>query len=324
MRPIISIIVPVYNVEKYLHKCIDSLLHQDLTLEEYEVILVDDGSSDGCPEICDNYASQYDNIRVIHQKNGGLGAARNRGTRIAVGKYIQFVDSDDFLESNILGALAQKMEEDELDILRFNYQNVDERNMAFEPNKESKFYVDYCDEVCDGLTFLTERLGYGCYAWQFLIRRDLIDDCRFMENIYFEDTEWTPRLLIRAQRVTSINKVVYYYLARKGSITKSIDETKKRKLLSDKLLIIDIMKMQMKNAFDKRWYKGMMTQMFLSVIDDVSVGFFKESKSYLNELRSKNVFPLSAFHASKSARRKIKWANVSPMLLCFVLHLKNS
>lgn len=323
MEPRISIIVPIYNVERYIRKCLDSLLSQDLTFEEYEVILVDDGSPDGCPEICDYYASQYRNIKVIHQKNGGLGAARNRGLRIAKGKYIQFVDSDDFLEPNVLGTLIQKVEKDDLDVLRFNYQNVNEQYIAFEPNKESKPYMDYCEEVCNGLTFLTERLGYGCYAWQFLIRRELLDNCLFMEGIFFEDTEWTPRLLRKAQRVASIDGLAYNYLTREGSITKSIDEIKKRKLLSDKLLIIDLMKVQMRDVQDKRWFEGMMTQIALSVIDDVSADFYQEKKCFLSELRSKGVFPLSKFHASASARRKINFANVSPTLLCSVLHLKN-
>lgn len=323
MEPRISIIVPIYNVERYIRKCLDSLLSQDLTFEEYEVIIVDDGSPDGCPEICDYYASQYRNIKVIHQKNGGLGAARNRGLRIAKGKYIQFVDSDDFLEPNVLGTLIQKVEKDDLDVLRFNYQNVNEQYLLVEPNKESRPYMDYCDEVCNGLTFLTERLGYGCYAWQFLIRRELMDNCLFMEDIFFEDTEWTPRLLRKAQKVTSIDRLVYNYLTREGSITRSIDEMKKRKLLTDKLLIIDLMKMQMRNVQDKRWFEGMMTQMALSVIDDVSNSFYGEKWFFLDKLNSKGVFPLSAFHATATAQRKIRWANVSPVLLCSFLHLKN-
>ena len=134
----LSIIVPIYNVEQYLGKCIDSLLNQDLPHKDYEIILVDDGSPDGCPAICDDYAKTHSNVRVIHRQNGGLSAARNSGIEVAQGRYVQFVDSDDYLEPNVLKTLVEKMEDDNLDILRFNYQNVNEQYEVFEPNKVSK------------------------------------------------------------------------------------------------------------------------------------------------------------------------------------------
>ena len=124
MGLILSIIVPIYKVEQYLSKCIESLLNQDLSPEDYEIILVDDGSPDRCGKICDEYAATFSNIRVVHRANGGLSAARNSGIETAQGQYIQFVDSDDYLEPEVLKTLVTKMETDNLDILRFNYQNV--------------------------------------------------------------------------------------------------------------------------------------------------------------------------------------------------------
>ena len=106
----LSVIVPIYNVENYLHKCIDSLLQQDLSADEYEIILVDDGSPDRCGEICDEYATKHSNVQVIHRENGGLGAARNSGIDVAQGIFVQFVDSDDYLEPMVLGTLVRKME----------------------------------------------------------------------------------------------------------------------------------------------------------------------------------------------------------------------
>ena len=154
MKLKLSIIVPVYKVEQYLHKCVDSLLHQDLSEEEYEIILVDDGSPDSCGDICEEYASKFVQVKVVHQENGGLSAARNSGIKVAQGLYVQFVDSDDYLEPNVLRILVAKMETDQLDILRFNYRNVNEQYETFEPKKVSKPFVVYRDEVCNGLTFL--------------------------------------------------------------------------------------------------------------------------------------------------------------------------
>ena len=315
----LSIIVPIYKVEQYLRKCVDSLLHQDLPQEEYEIILVDDGSPDHCGDICEEYAAKYAQVKVIHQKNGGLSVARNSGIEVAKGRYIQFVDSDDYIEPYVLGKLVEKMEADHLDVLRFNYQNVNEEYEVFEPNRVSKPFVDYRDDVCNGLLFLTERLGFGCYVWQFMIRRELLEGCRFKEGIYFEDTEWTPRLLLKSDRVTSTDMMVYNYLMRKGSITQSIDEKKKRKMLGDQLLLIDSMKEQMEVVDDKRWFKGMIAQTTLFILGYVSKNYYAECSAFCETLKSKKVFPISTYHSTKKAAYKIRLANVSPKLLCWLL-----
>lgn len=320
----LSIIVPIYKVEQYLHKCVDSLLRQDLLPGEYEIILVDDGSPDHCGEICEEFAARFSNIKVEHRENGGLSAARNTGVDVAQGQYIQFVDPDDYLEPNVLKALVDKMEDEGLDLIRFNYQNVNLQYEVFEPNKVSKPFVDYRDESCDGLTFLTERLGFGCYAWQFMIRHELLEGCRFKEGIYFEDTEWTPRLLMKAQRVTSTKLMVYNYLFREGSITQSVDEEKKKKVLDDKFLLIDSMKEQMHELADKRWFEGIIAQTVLSVIEYVSEHYNADKKQIMRVLKSKKVFPLSSYHSTKAAGRKIRLANVSPLLLCWLIGLKNN
>ena len=319
----LSVIVPVYNVEKYLCKCVNSLLDQDLPADEYEIILVDDGSPDRCGLICDDYANGHPSVKVIHRENGGLSAARNSGMAMAAGQYIQFVDSDDYLEPNVLKALVENIERGQLDVLRFNYRNVSERYEIVEPNKDPKRFVSYSNEVCDGLTFLNERLGPACYACQFIIRRELLDDCYFKEGIYFEDTEWTPRMLLKANKATSTDMRVYNYLMREGSITQSVDEKKKRKVLEDKLLLIDALKTQMQQVEDKRWFEGMIAQTVISIISYVSAYYYPERKIILKQLRSKGVFPLSTYQSNATGIRKIRVTNVSPELLCFFLRLKN-
>lgn len=320
---VLSIIVPVYNVEAFLRKCVGSLLDQDLSPTEYEIILVDDGSSDKSGQLCDRLAQSNDNIRVIHQQNRGLSGARNTGIAAASGQYIQFVDSDDYLEPNVLDSLVSKMDSGRLDVLRFDYRNVNDNYEVIDPNKTPKTYVDYSGDICDGQTFLTERLGFGCYACQFIIRRELLTDCRFKEDIYFEDSEWTPRMLLKAERVASTPVVVYNYLMRRGSITKSTDENKKLKALEDRMSLIDCLNGQKQGAGDKRWFDGMISHNALAIISDISQNSFDKRKYYIGELKKKGVFPLSKYHAGTTAIRKIRTANVSPMLLCLLLHLKN-
>lgn len=319
----LSIVVPIYNVADYLPKCVDSLLNQGLAPTDYEIILVDDGSTDRSGQIADDYANRYAHIRVIHQTNQGLSMARNAGVAVAQGDYVQFVDSDDYLEPNVLGVLIKKMDQEHLDVLRFNYQNVDECYRVFEPYKDPKIFVDYTDSVSDGLTFLTERLGYGCYAWQFMMRTTLAKRSIFTAGIYFEDTEWTPRLLASAERVTSVDTVVYNYLMRQGSITQSVSEAKKRKVLTDKISLVHALQQQMADKTDKRWYEGMIAHTVLSILGCIVADFYAERATYLRLLRQSHVYPLSYYHATQRVKRKLQLINLSPALFCWGMYVKN-
>ena len=357
MQVKLSIVVPVYNVEKYLCKCVDSLIHQDI--REYEIILVDDGSTDGSGELCNEIVRANDGmsradalnephvlndgkpqIRVIHKENGGLSAARNIGIEVAKGEYIMFVDSDDYLESNVLGKLLRTMEEKQLDVLRFNYQNVNEQGEIIHPNKAPKRDVDYSELVTDGETFLNERLGPMCYAVMFIIKRDLIyndgmnrdkslneplslnDVCMFTPGIYFEDTEWTPRMLLRAKRVASTSKVVYNYLWREGSITLPNSPAKHKKVLEDKMRLIRRFQEQSELVKDSIWFRWMETNTVMTILSAIAVLPVDSRKLYIKELNALHVFPLMTKKEKMWTHRlKIYLANLSPKLYCTLMSL---
>lgn len=320
----LSVVVPVFNVESYLQKCVGSLLSQDLPRDEYEIILVDDGSTDSSGRMCDDLAVANGIIRVIHQPNKGLSAARNTGIAAAFGEYIQFVDSDDSLNQNVLGALIGQMEQQNLDVLRFNYQDVNEAGEVFEPNKYSKPFVDFSNEVCDGVTFLNERLGYACYACQFIVKASILrkEGNGFREGIYYEDVEWTPRFLLQAERVASTDLVVYNYLFRASSIARNTDVEKKRKAIRDKMTILEGFETLRRPLHDDRWFKGMTAQIVLSILDTVGRYFYPERKRYIRAIKEFVEFPLSTFHATESAKKKIWMANISPYLVCLFYHHK--
>lgn len=359
----LSIIVPIYNVAPYLRKCVDSLIAQDYA--DYEIILVDDGSTDSSGAICDEYARLMnegvneltnERIRVIHRKNGGLSAARNSGIEVAQGKYLMFVDSDDYIEPNVLGGLMAQVERDNLDVLRFGYQNVNEKYEVFQPYKrDHRLDNDYSETVTDGVTFLNTRMSTACYAVMFILRRDLIysdqqsaignqssenntshvthhtshikyntyenKSCLFTEKIYFEDTDWTPRMLVRAKRVASANTVVYNYLQREGSITKAVNRSKQQKVLDDKMRLISEMQCQSKElknqGLSNTWFNRMIADIVISVIGILSVDFYAERKSYMAQLQQMDVFPIQSNNA------KAKLINLSPQLAVWLLHLKN-
>ena len=328
----LSIIVPIYNVESYLRKCVDTLLAQDYA--DYEIILVDDGSPDKCPAICDDYAAQYDYIRVIHRENGGLSAARNSGIEVAKGKYVMFVDSDDYVEPNVLGRLMAYIERDNLDVLRYRLQYVRIKNErvselgnereyeVYKPYKSDPFKGnDYSEEPIDGVSFLNSRMSTACYAWQFILKRVLLESCFFTHGIYFEDTDWTPRMLVKAKRVASTNIVVYNYLQREGSITNAVNRSKQKKVLDDKMRLVSEMQRQAAELESKGlsniWFGRMIADNVLSIIGIISRDFYKERKMYLEQLRQWKIYPIN----SKSIKAKL--INISPSFMAFLLHIKN-
>lgn len=325
----LSIIVPIYGVERYLRKCVDSLLAQDIPSSEYEIILVDDGGKDACPEICDEYArrvnseeGRVNSIKVIHRKNGGLSAARNSGIEVARGEYIMFVDSDDYIEQNVLNGLLAQIERDNLDVLRYRLQYVNPLYEVYNPYKSDPFKGnDYSEIPTDGVEFLNNRMNTACYAWAFVLKRELLDGCVFTPGIYFEDTDWTPRMLCKAKRVASTQTVVYNYLVREGSITNAVNRSKQKKVLDDKMRLVDTMQIQAKKlqeqGADNRWFSMMIADTTISIITILGTQFYEERKNYLTQLKQMNIYPLS------SRVMKARLINFSPRLAVEVLHIKN-
>ena len=337
----LSIIVPIYNVAAYLRKCVDSLLMQDIT--DYEIILVDDGSTDDSGAIADEIVREaigngqwvIDNetnsqspianrptLRVIHQENAGLSAARNTGIAAATGDYIMFVDSDDYLQPNTLGALLAQAERDNLDVLRFRYQNVRESGEVFVPHEGMKTdYNNYSSEPTDGLTFLNNRMWVQCYVVQFLVRREIVLQEQFTPGIYFEDTDWTPRMLLRAKRVASTDMVVYNYLWREGSITLSQKDVKKmRKQLQDKLALIGKLNILGNSVANRRWFDAMISGLVINVVGIIAQYFYKERKEYIKQIKSYGVLPIKNINVAPRAVKKLKLVNFSITLAVWVLH----
>jgi glycosyltransferase involved in cell wall biosynthesis len=316
----LSIIVPVFNVERYLTKCLDSLLSQDIDLDAYEIILIDDGSTDDGGEMCDGFASKHKNIIAVHQINQGLSVARNTGLRMARGRFVMFVDSDDFIQEGVLAALIREMEEFELDILRFRLRRIREEDITY-PEVQGQHYSSSKLDVYNGHDFLFNRLGKGCYACQFMINKDYLiqNDLYFSPGIIFEDTEWTPRVLEKAKRVAETDVLVYNYLEREGSITQGRVE----RVVQGQMKLIHLLKGQMELLEDKRWYEGMIAHIVVTIITQIGNNLYSQRNKYLTRLSNENIYPLSLYSASKSATRKIRLINLSPRLACSAIHFAN-
>ena len=326
----LSIIVPIYNVSPYLRKCVDSLLMQDIS--DYEVILVDDGSTDNSGAIADELVDAFRlsplasrlEMRVIHQANAGLSAARNTGIAAAQGEYVCFVDSDDYWQENVLGELMAQIEKEQLDVLRFDYQNVrqaeDGQYEVFQPNKYPH-QVDTCCEVVDGMTYLDERMGYACYAVQFIVRRELAVQELFTPNIHYEDVDWTPRMLLAAKRVNSTQLVVYNYLIRQGSITQvQGDKSKLRKNLEDSILVMHTLTTLRMKYPTCLWLRRMISSSAVGVLTRVARMFYSECKEYIYRLREMKVFPVVIADQGKTYARRAWIINLlGARVYCFIM-----
>lgn len=222
---VFSIIVPVYNVEKYLDKCVKSILNQ--TYKEIEVILVDDGSPDNCPQMCDKYARNDSRVKVIHKKNGGLSEARNVGIEASTGEYVLFVDSDDWLVESACEQFNKYISKvGQIDICVGNLLNDD--GTQYTPHTNAivgKVYsgVNYFVKFHNGII---PCAVVPAYRREFLVNKSL----RFMVGKYHEDNEFTPRAYLSADRVTFSNISHYVRFIREDSITQHSD---KRKNLKD-------------------------------------------------------------------------------------------
>ena len=223
----LSIIVPVYNVEKHLERCMKSIIAQGLA--DYEIILVDDGSTDRSGMLCDEFQEQYEAVTTIHQANGGLSAARNTGIEVAVGSYITFVDSDDELCHNSL--------KENLEFL-INHPEVDMLEYPVEVHACSPhaYRLSFPDETqrTDIFADWIRREGYvHCYAWNKIYRRELWRETRFPVGAYYEDTAVMPAIVRQCRCIHYSSHGCYRYIMHPGTITTSYRYDKQRQLFEN-------------------------------------------------------------------------------------------
>jgi glycosyltransferase involved in cell wall biosynthesis len=212
MRPTISIIVPVYNVEKYIHECINSILQQSFT--DIEVILVDDGSTDSSGRICDEYALKDERIKVIHKKNGGLSSARNAGIDAAIGEYIGFVDSDDWIDREMYQQLYANMlrYHAQISACRLYMMNIDDDFPDVSNGEEMVFSkTEAMEELISN-----QKLTFS--SCNKLFSRVLFQQLRYREGIILEDMDLSYKLVNNAQKIVYTTKPLYFYRYNNASI----------------------------------------------------------------------------------------------------------
>lgn len=213
-----SVIIPVYNVEKYLKECVDSILNQ--TFSDYELILVDDGSTDGSPQICDDYAAIDSRVKVIHNKNGGASAARNTGMKAAQGEYIINIDSDDYFLTNDVFEKIYNCSNNK-DIILFKYQKYFDETKRFEKCPFSYANISEDDSFVESIDKLVRADAFFGMAWMKTVKRELIaeNNIYFEEGIVGEDIDWNYNLYCNASSLVTIDEAFIAYRQRENSVT---------------------------------------------------------------------------------------------------------
>lgn len=213
MNSLISVIVPIYNVEDYLDRCVDSIINQ--TYKNLEIILVDDGSPDNCPQMCDDYAKKDSRIKVVHKENGGLSDARNAGMKVATGEYVSFIDSDDYISLDFYEILLQTMIDNDSDIVECGVVKFYE-NGKFDEYSDDQMIKNF--NTVDGLEGLINENSFHQYVWNKLYKSSVALDIPYAVGKLNEDEFWTYQIFGKAKKVTRINKTMYYYFQRGSSI----------------------------------------------------------------------------------------------------------
>ena len=323
----LSVIVPLYNSAAWLPKCLDSLLCQDLDDSEYEIICVDDGSPDHSKDLAVSYSVEHPNVKVVSQENQGTAGARNTGMRHAVGRYLCFVDPDDYVEKNVYGGLVKRMEEENLDMLRFNYYLVDEQYQKMEKSEmENRF--DYSSQLLTGAEFLGKRLDVSCYVWAYIFRSSLIKDNGIwcIQGEYIDDTPWLPQVCMKANRVDLTDQCVYYYYQRSEGLVRAKSPEAMVKKIDGVSGLISTLQRQLKNVTDsdvRQWYESVLAFCSVSLLSMVALSRYQDSKATIKRLKSMGVFPLHKIRWIPSADKKVSMINISPQLFCWILHTKD-
>ena len=289
-KPIISVIVPVYNVEKYLSKCLDSILMQ--TFSNIEIICVNDGSTDNSRKILETYRKKDSRIKIVDKKNGGLSSARNAGMKVATGEFYSFIDSDDWVDKTMIEKLYDSMTKYSTDIAICAVHQFDEKRQTYDDS--NKYYtLDFFDESFDNRAFSYKEtkpflMDVCVMAWNKLYRKSFIDECKseFPDGLIFEDGPFFFSIFFKTKRVSIVRDFLYYYrVNRKGSIiqrggTQFMD-------------IVDVINLMYENVKDISDYEDIKYMFFrkkvedlLSRLDNINP---KYKKDYVQKIRTKSV-----------------------------------
>lgn len=283
--PSISIIIPVYNVAKYLLECVQSVLNQTYTY--FEVLLIDDGSTDSSKELCDELGTKDSRVKVFHKKNGGLSSARNYGMDKAEGEYIIFLDSDDYwIENNILSLFLKKLQTENLDVVSAEYVYVDEKSNRLFKYSQRKVHLNLKEQVLGSYEMMKYVINGKFFSWLFMFKKDSIENLRFDEKRRFqEDIDFAIKVFSKNLRCGYLPIPFYAYRQRERSIM----STHRVSNLQGSFTLCDVFHEYAYKVEDKRLtsyylYRGIMMYYWTleTVASDLYIHKYKEIEKKLS------------------------------------------
>lgn len=318
-EPLISIIVPVYKVEQYLNRCIESIVRQ--TYSNLEIILVDDGSPDLCPVICDDWARKDDRIKVVHKKNGGLSDARNAGMKISSGELLGFVDSDDWIEQDMYRRLYESMKKENSDIAACGVEMVWEDETLSQKLTKTNNCVLNCEEAMQALI---DESWLKQPVWYKLYKTKLIQNILFPVGKYHEDAFWSYQAIGAAKRVSIINYVGYYYWQRKGSIMGEDYSLKRLDAIQALENRQDYLEIKFPGLATKGKCKLWFSCMYhgQKILQQLSVQEQSNSFQYLNDVLHRHPFPSIVFN--ELSCKEIVWIRIASVSLITACKIRNA
>ncbi len=318
----LSIAIPLYNKGKLIARCLDSLLNQDLPVDEYEIIIVDDGSTDSCELIAQEYAKKEDNIRFFAQENSGPSAARNRALKAAKGDYVYFLDADDFMAPNVIGCLINLCELHRLEILEFNTKEIDDA--------ESNHPSFYNDKKCHELEITEPKTGLGFIndfdfrnqAWRYFISRSYLLQCGvlFLEDMRaYEDMIFNANVIVRANKVAKVKLDAHRYVRVAESIVRSNNPKKNTTFINGMVKAVDELELVKNNANRSHDFHQNVVNRFEgkqhAVVFALITRLFKysmhnrrEQNLILDKMQSLACYPIKSKYAGKGSKSLFfKW-----------------
>lgn len=301
MRTLLSIIVPMYNVEQYIGSCLDSLLNQGFEDNSYEIIIINDGSTDNSLKIVEDFANRYTNIRIMTQKNAGQSAARNTGLKMAVGDFICFVDADDFLVKDKLASLVQIAQNNKVEILTYNILGGTYADILRKIGENST--CEHISEVQDGIEYIA-KYNYNNGPWYYLIKRSFIEKIGlcFIEGRKCEDGIFTMNLLLESHRILHVNIPVYCYIIRDNSTVTNTNSEHLKKMIQDFIFAVfsltEIIE-KYRTSMNKECLQRCICRrdsyiLFLLVRLMKAKVSYKEIKKIIASLQDKNLYPFGS------------------------------
>lgn len=311
---ILSIVIPVYNMEKYIERCLDSILNQKYIktfMENIEVLLINDGSTDSSLKILSSYEKKYGFVKVFDKKNGGVSDARNFGIKKAKGDYIWFIDSDDWIALDSLHIIFSELNENDLDILEFDFAKVSIANGDILITNET-YYSKIQTKVVSGKMFL-EEFGYLISVTSKVVKTALLlnNDIEFPLNRFSEESTPVLSLMLKSKRYKKINRVLYYYFSRENSRTTSKNITSMKKYNSD--ILINIREaIKMLEDVEDGFRKDKIYEMFSFSLSNIFLVIFKNKLdrqylySFIEDIKKLGIYPISKYsYYNKGFKRNL-------------------